>query len=84
MTDVLRITDKFESIGIVSGVNFELDTKGLMCEMRPRGGNIYVFLEGQSGRITLKEDEKLTFCGKIGFKHSIGDVTVDCFYYHTL
>lgn len=84
MTNVLRIPDKFDSIGVMSGVDFEVDTKGLMCEICPRGGSIVVFLKGKSGMITVKEDEKFSFCGKVCFRQGLGSASVDCFYYHTL
>ena len=84
MTNVLRIPDKFESIELVSGIDFEIDTKGLMCEICPRGGSITIFLEGKNGKIFLKGDEKFSFCGKILFRYYSGNVSVDCFYYHTL
>lgn len=84
MTHVMRIPDKFESVGIISGVEFEIDTKGLSCEICPRGGNITVQLPGQKSRISVKENEKFDFCGKIIYRHAGGDVSVDCFYYHTL
>ena len=84
MTNVLRIPDKFESIGIISGIDFELDTKGLCCEICPRGGDIVVSVPGQNGQVRIKEDEKFDFCGKIIYRHAGGEVSVDCFYYHTL
>ena len=84
MTNVMRIPDKFESVGIISGIDFEIDTRGLNCEICPRGGSISVRLAGQNGRITVKENEKFDFCGKIIYRHASGDVFVECFYYHTL
>ena len=84
MTNVLRIPDKFDSIGVMSGIDFEVDTKGLMCEICPRGGSIVVFLKGKSGMITVKADEKFSFCGKIWFNSASETSSVDCFYYHTL
>ena len=84
MTNVLRIPDRFDCIGMMSGMEFEIDTKGLMCEIRPREGSIILFLEGKNGNITLKEDETFDFCGKIHFRQASGNASVDCFYYHTL
>ena len=65
MTNVLRIPDKFETVEIISGIDFEIDTKGLCCEVCPRGGSIMVMLPGQNGRILVKEDEKFDFCGRL-------------------
>ena len=84
MTNVMRIPDKFEPVDIISGIDFEIDTKGLCCEVCPRGGSIMVMLPGQNGRILVKEDEKFDFCGKIIYRHASGNVSVNCFYYHTL
>ena len=84
MTNVLRIPDKFETVDIISGIDFEIDTKGLCCEICPRGGSITLMLPGQKGRIVLNENEKFDFCGKIVYRHASGVVFVNCFYYHTL
>ena len=84
MTNVLRIPDRFESVGLMSGMDFEIDTKGLMCEICPRGGSIAVFFTPGSGMITVKEDEKFNFCGKVMYRQMLGTVSVECFYYHTL
>lgn len=84
MTNVLRIPDRFETVGIISGVDFEIDTKGLCCELCPRGGDITVQLEGRSGRISVRENERFNFCGKLIYRHGSGNVSVEFFYYHTL
>ena len=84
MTNVCRIPDKFETVEIITTTNFVLDTKGLCCEIFPRGGSITVSLPENSGSILLKEDERFNFCGKIVCHHSSGTVSIDCFYYHTL
>ena len=84
MTNVLRIPDRFDSVGLMSGMDFEIDTKGLMCEICPRGGSIALFFTPGSGMITIKEDEKFNFCGKVMYRQMSGNVSVECFYYHTL
>lgn len=84
MTNNSRIPDRFESTGIIGGIDFEIDTAGLNCEVCPRGGDITLHLPGKGGQINLKENEKFDFCGKIIYRQETGDVTVECFYYHTL
>ena len=84
MTSVLRIPDKFETLPLMTGMDMVIDTKGLACEICPRGGDIFVRLEGTQSRITVRENEKFDFCGKIVVSVGGNSPSVDCFYYHTL
>ena len=84
MTNVLRIPRKFEKVELMSGMDFELDTMGLVCEICPRGGDVRLSLPGKRGTITLKENEKFTFTGKIYYQMISGAVALEIFYFTTL
>lgn len=78
------IPDRIESLGIISGVDFEVDTKGLNCRIKSNGGNISLKLRENGSTYLLKEDETLDFCGKLYYRHASGSPTVYLLYYHTL
>ena len=79
------IPDKTETMGIISGVDFIVDTKGLCCKMKVVGGDIRVKMkEKDLDGWLLCDGEELDFCGKIHFVHAMGTPTVYNLYYHTL
>lgn len=84
MTNVMRIIDRMESIDVSPRGDFEIDTKGLMCEICPRGGSITVRLPRKNSCITVKENERFEFCGRISYRNDEGTVKLDTVFYHTL
>ena len=79
------IPDRIENMGLISGVEFSLDSKGANALLKVTGGDVAITLkEGASDRFPLSAGETFEFCGKIYFKHVSGSPYISCLYYHTI
>ena len=79
------IPDRIENVGLISGVDFVVDTKGLCCRMKASGGDVIVSMKenGLEGWL-LSDGEELDFCGRLYYRHVTGSPSVYLMYYHTL
>ncbi len=84
MNGISIIPDKIENVGIINGVDFDVDTKGLNCRIKPEGGAIVIKLTENGQTYHLKDGESLDFCGKLYYRYASGSPFVNLFYYHTL
>ena len=85
MSGNCMILDKIESVALISGELFTVDTKGLCCKMKVAGGSIKVNMnENDNDAYMLYEGEEMDFCGKIYYWHFSGSPLVSLLYYHTL
>lgn len=79
------IVDKVEMMDIVSGIDFEVDTKGLNCKIKPVGGGIAINTKpSTTGSYPIADGEELDFCGRLFFRHASNSPVVHLLYYHTL
>lgn len=79
------IPEKIKTYGMISGVDFVIDTQGADCIFKVRGGDVVLSMkENASDLFYLSDGESIEFCGKLHFKHSSGSPTVYTLFYHTL
>lgn len=85
MNGFSKIPVKINAIGVISGVEFEVDSKGLDCIIKPTETDIWVYLKSgkNAERFLIKAGESFEFCGKIYFSASMSG-TVYCYMYQRL
>lgn len=86
MNGFSKIIERIERIDVISGVEFDIDTKGLNCVLKPMDADIWVCVRPGSApneRFMVKAGENLEFCGKIYFYASTSGY-VSYYMYKTL
>ena len=80
-----KIIDKTETIGVISGVDFNIDTKGLSCVIKVVGGSMGIKPHNTDNTHFLLDDgETIDICGKATLRFVSGSPSIYCLYYHLL
>lgn len=81
-----RIPVKTKNEGVISNIEFEIDTQGLDCVIRAEGTDLFVYTKSgadQSEMYLVKDGETFEFCGKIYYQVATSG-TVYTFMYNRL
>lgn len=68
MNGFSRIPVKIKSEGAISEVEFEIDTEGLDCILKPDGTDMLVYTKSgaeNNEKFPIKDGEAFEFCGKL-------------------
>ena len=86
MSNYSRIPVKIQNEGVISGIEFQIDTQGLDCILKVHETDLWVYTKpgaSSSERYLLKEGETLEFCGKLYYS-PLTSGTVYSFMYNRL
>lgn len=86
MSNYSRIPVKTQNEGIISNIEFQIDTQGLDCVIRAEGTDLFVYTKSgaaKSEMYLVKDGETFEFCGKLYYQVATSG-TVHTFMYKKL
>ncbi len=83
MNGFSKIPVKAKGEEVISGVEFEIDTQGLDCILKPVGTDLWIYTKsGSRGgeRYCIKDGETFEFCGKLYYMASFSGTVYSLMY----